>query len=168
MRRTQLQVHHREGPGPGFGEDFRQGDSPEICHFENVAARIYPRQVRLDFVHKRANDHSFIPRDYSPGFVPLFNMIPQVLKPLAFDQQLVAENDLDVVSSNPQIVKLASVRDDMPFRLLGIVRRSKATNNPIHRDNVKNIEVFDDGRGMCLECGLIYFPARDMRVGGLE
>jgi hypothetical protein len=124
MRGTQFQTHHCKSPGSWLGEDFCQRDSPKIFDFENVTTRVYARQVRLDSVHQRANHNSFIPRDYSPGFVPLFNMIPQVFKPLAFDQQLVPKNDFDVVPRDPQIVKLASVRDDMSFRLPGIVRGS--------------------------------------------
>jgi hypothetical protein len=76
----------------------------------------------------------------------------------------MTQNHPDVVASDAQIVKLGSVRDNMAFWVLWVVRRSEARDDALGRHDVQNVQVFDDACGVSLEGFVINSPAGHMCV----
>jgi hypothetical protein len=63
-------------------------------------------------------------------------------------------------------MKFAAIGNDMAFWIFGVMRGSQASDDAIGGDDVKNIQIFDDGGGVSLERFIVDLAAGNFGMRG--
>src|ERR1700676_516578 len=131
--RTEFEADHGEGDGAGLGENFGQEDSAKTLDFDEMAFGIDAGELGLDLFHERANGHLtvFMDGSYFAGFCVRCNRLRGSVVSLAFDEEVVAEDDVDIPAVNLEAFETGVVRGDVAFGVVGIVDGSEAADDTI-------------------------------------
>ncbi len=91
-----------------------------------------------------------------------------MLKGFRIAQQFVPERDLELMAENAKVVKLAANGNDVAFPFSTFVRGREPRHDAVRSNNLKDVQVFNDG-GRGSQDGLFVDPsAAHLRVGGPE
>ena len=137
--RTQFQAQHGQRAGSGYGKNFGDRDLSKMRDAQNVAILFESRQIRFDFVHQRAKRDPLICRDYSPGFRIACNHFPQILEYRTLQEQIVAKRDLNGVTGDAKIIKLAADGNDVSFPFSALSLGSEPGDNAVGRNEIQNV-----------------------------
>jgi hypothetical protein len=106
---------------------------------QDVASDLHTLQIRFDFFDQRTQGGSVVRRHYFPGILIACNGFPQILVRRTFQEQIVAERNLDRVAADAQILVLASDGNNVRFLLSVFALGSKPRDDSVGSDEFKNV-----------------------------